>query len=185
MWNLTAILKNLLDILVSYHNVPARNSSANALIRDVLGNKTDGHSGNSVISLLKTLIEHIHKPSIVYPNRASGINVIDGGAGWTPGVITQIIPANTISKDYDIHFVMIEDTTAVDSYQIDFYYGNSNIFAGSCVFVRSAQQDSNVLVPVQGTGDGVPISANSRLSGILTSNGGGRTASVKLFYHVY
>lgn len=70
-------------------------------------------------------------------------------------------------------------------YQIDFYYGNSNIFAGSCVFVRSAQQDSNVLVPVQGTGDGVPISANSRLSGILTSNGGGRTASVKLYYHVY
>jgi hypothetical protein len=43
--------------LVTFHNLPAQNSADNTNLRDVVGNKTDTTAGNSIIGLLKQILE--------------------------------------------------------------------------------------------------------------------------------
>ncbi len=45
------------DVIDGFHDVPAQNSANNAQMRDAVGNKTDTTAGNSVIALLKQIVE--------------------------------------------------------------------------------------------------------------------------------
>ena len=185
--NQTTILSNQTNIeadtneILDNHDVPAKDVATNLLIRDVVGNKTDGHNGTSLYSLGETLNEHAHAPSKIMPDLADGIVVVDGAGAWTLGALTELAPASSITSDFDIHYILFTSLSAVDEYQLNLYYGASDTFAGSVCAVRTANQDTNSNIAAQT----IVVPANSRIRCRLASSTGGRNASVKLFYHEY
>ena len=78
-----------------------KDSTANAQISDVIGNKTDTADGDSLVSLVKkeTAVvspgDHYEK---VYPYNTAGSRLIPGNAAW--GETTVIIPIDGIKTDY-------------------------------------------------------------------------------------
>jgi hypothetical protein len=162
--------------------VPSQDSAANSIWGDVIGNKTDTHSGDSIYALEKLLTEHIHSPSKVYPTLASGVTVT-AGAAWTLGSFVEIVPASTITSDFDIHFISIEAISANDVYELVLYKGAlaSEIEIGRVRFTKNANLDSVFNTPIQ-TG---LIAANERISAKIASSVGSNNATISIFYHTY
>ena len=159
--------------------VPLINSIDNVDMVDVLGNKNDNHDGDSAMAKLHVLDEHAHESSICFPSLADGV-VVAGGAGvWELGNFVEIIPANTILEKFDIHYISVEDLSAVDVYEIRLYAGEVQI--GCARVARTANQDSTTQVRIQ-----VPIQpANTQIHAKVASSGGGDAATISLFYHEY
>lgn len=164
--------------------VPSQDSTNNNIWGDVIGNKIDTHNGNSLYSKIKTVLEHVHSSAKVYPTLANGVTITGATGAWTLGSFAEIIPASTITSDFDIHFISIENISANDVYELVLYKGavSSEIEIGRIRFVKTALIEAVLNVPIQ-----TPIiSANERISAKLASAGGGSdTATVSLFYHVY
>ena len=160
--------------------VPEINSAANTTTADAVGNKGDGHDGDSLHGKTETLLDHGHSPSLCYPTLADGV-VVAGAAGvWTLGDFVEIVPASTITEDFDIHFVSIEAISANDIYQLHLYA--VEVFIGCVRFVKNAGLAPTIHVPIQ-----TPIvAANSQIQAKLATSGGGAdTATISAFYHVY
>jgi len=132
-------------------------------------------------SVLEILEDHAHKPSQVYPALADPVTLADGGAAWTQGALTEIIPASTITDIFDIHFAFVSEPDANDDYQIDFYYGASDTWLCNIAFSRSGVWSSSISLPVQSP----RVAANSRIRAKLATGDGGRTCKVKVYYHDY
>lgn len=159
--------------------VPTADSSDNNTMNDVIGNKNDTHLGDSIRALIHILDEHIHKSSKMYPTLANGEPVVSGAA-WVLGVFKEIIPINTITDPFDVHYVSIENLTANDTYELVLYDG-ADAEIGRCRFVKNAVQDGTVNVPIQ-----TPIQpANTQIKAKLATSSGGDTATISLFYHTY
>ena len=131
------------------------------LVTDV-GDNTDNHDGVSLFGRLRELIEHVHEVQKVYPTLADGVTLTTAAGDWALGTITEIIPINTITAEYDIHEVLVEDVNTQDkTYELVLYYG-----AGDTECVR--------------------VPANSRIRAQLAiEDGSGKTAKVSLRYHEY
>jgi len=163
--------------------VPAQDSADNNNISDAIGNKTDTHSGDSLHAKTAQMLEHIHKPSLVYPTLAAGVTLTCGNAAsWTLGAFVEIIPASTVTKDFDLHFVSIEDLSANTVFEIHFFFGASDTFCGSCRVTKNAVFDGTLNAPVQT----FLIPANSRIRAkIASATGNADTADISVFYHTY
>lgn len=167
--------------------VPITNSVANTYMWDVIGNKSDGHFGgsnvsDSVYAYLKSLEEHIHRQGFLYPDKANAIPVTSGVGVWAAGALTPIVPAGTITSDYDVHQVDFSDIDTSTSYQIDFFHGVGNTFAFSVPVSRGT-----FLMPANQVITICPkIPANDQLDAICYSqNAGSAMAEIKIQYHVY
>lgn len=159
------------------------NTSNNASINDVVGNKLDDESGDSLYALAYINERHEHSPSLVYPTLADGITVTAEGADWgTGGALVQIVPASTITSPFDIHYVNIEAVSAARTYELFLYYGAGDTFAGHIRFTKSAGLDPVLDRPFQT----VLIPANSRIRARLCSGGVvADTIDMTIQYHVY
>lgn len=171
---------NILPSLV----VPAQNSVNNVNIIDVVGNKTDDESGTSLMSGNYIIGRHFHSPAYVSPSLANGI-VLTGGVGaWQLGNFSaDIIAAGAIGSPYDVHFVNISTASVADTYEIHFFYGASDTFAGSCRFTRAAAATADVspfpvMTPI------IPAGSRFRAK-VASSSGGGDTCTLSLIYHIY
>jgi hypothetical protein len=161
--------------------------SGNIITPDTfIGKDTDGHNVDTLGGRTKQLLEHVHKPSKVYPTLAVGVTVI-GGAAWTLGAFVEIVPLNTITSDFDIHYVSIEAISANDVYELVLYsdadgVGGNEVEIGRVRFTRSAIQSATLNVPFM-----TPlISANAQIKAkIASSSGGGDSAVISVFYHTY
>lgn len=182
---LIAYVKTLIDTLLGYHEVPSADSVANTLIRDVLGNKNDTHSGASLMGLQRLAEEHMHHIPLVYPLLANPITLTKAAGAWaalpTP---TEIIPASTITNDFDIHAMNVSSISAAGEYIIALYKGAalSEELIGYKPVSRSAvnAQEGQVRMATP------LISANERISAaISSSNAGADTLDVKIEYHTY
>ena len=105
--------------------LPTADSADNNNMSDVIGNKTDTSSGDSIIAYLKSLAadmhileEHIHSVSKVYPTLANGITVTSGVGAWVLGSATAVVPINTITDEYDIHYVSVGSVSVNDTYEL-------------------------------------------------------------------
>ncbi len=130
---------------------------------------------------LDVIEEHLHSESLVYPELATGVSVTSGGV-WTLGAFTELIPINTIVKDFDIHWLTIENTTDDETYELKFYNGTTLISA-----VRWSSDNVGggriASAPVQ-TLMGLQ-KKNSQIQVKLASSGDTETAIISVLYHVY
>jgi len=180
------IIDNEIEIIDGLHNVPDKDSADNDFIRDVVGNKTDTHSGTSITSIVHTLEEHVHNVSKVYPELANPVQLQKDAGVWAsyPATKTEIIPAGTIGKDFDIHWVHILDISANGCYMVALYSGTAGneVVIGKVPIGRSAVQsqegNTKIMTPL--------IPANTRISaGLSSENNAQDTLLVKLMYHEY
>lgn len=177
----------LRDALIELH--PAANSAANAQIADVIGSKIDTVAGDSIIALLKQLIatnhileEHIHSASKVYPTLAAGVTVNGGVGAWQLGNATVLVPVNTITDDFDIHYLSVGNVSANDTYELVLYSdAAATVEVGRVRFTRTAVQSSTSSTPMM-----TPIlAANTGIWAKVASASGGDNIVVGIFYHVY
>jgi len=171
---------------ISDFAVTAKNSAANVDIQDVIGNKTDDSLGTSIYSALYKLVYHSHSVGKVYPLLANPITLTKAANAWVafPASKTEIIPANTVTKPFNIYYVLISTLSAVGDYIIALYSGNAGaeIIIGYVVASRSANGTIEGIVPTM-----TPIiPANTRISAALTSgNATADTVKIKVFYNEY
>jgi hypothetical protein len=116
--------------------VPSQNSANNIDERDVIGNKTDDELGNSLFSKIYILERHMHSSAKVYPTLAAAtvINKVNSSAWGLDALPTQIIPANTVTVPFDIHFMNLESISANDQYELLLFKG----FAGAEIEIGRA-----------------------------------------------
>ena len=162
--------------------IPGQDSANNSYIQDVVGNKTDTHAGDSLYGKIETLTDHIHSTTKVYPTLANGVTVT-GDAAWTLGAFVEIVPVNTITSDFDIHFIDIEDISANDVYELVLYkgLGGSEIEIGRIRFTKDAVQAGTVNQPFQTE----LIAANERISAKVASSSGSDNVTISIRYHTY
>jgi len=161
--------------------VPAVDSADNVEMRDVLGNKSDTHGGTSLASRLKLADEHMHSVSKVYPTLAAGVTLNTDAVAWTLGTLVEVIPASTITEDFDIHAIDVEDISANGVYEIVLYYGAGDTEAGRVRVVQGSVTSSTLNTIVQ-----TPlIPANSRVRAAVASAAGGQNVTISLRYHTY
>ncbi len=148
-----------------------------------IGENSDNHNVASLFGRNRELIEHVHTAQKVYPNLADGVTLTSGAGDWGLGTITEIIPANTITAEFDIHEVLVEDVNTQDkTYELILYYGASDI---ECVEVRFAASANKGGVPAQFAMTPL-IPANSRIRAQLAiEDGASKTVKVSLRYHEY
>lgn len=169
--------------------LPTANSANNANMSDVIGNKSDTVAGTSIVGLLKSIEadvhlveEHIHSVSKVYPTLAAGITVNGGAGAWQLGSATAIVPINTITSQFDIHYINIGSVSANDTYELVLYTDAAcTVEVGRVRFTRTAVQSSTSSTPMM-----TPIiAANSGIWAKLATSSGGDNAVMSIFYHVY
>jgi hypothetical protein len=164
--------------------VPTADSLNNNTFVDVVGNKNDGHTGDSIMALVHVLNDHAHKPQLVYPTLAAAVTLTKAAGAYaafpTP---TEIVPVSTITDDFDVHFITVSNVSANGDYEICLYSGApaSEVLIGCASFQRTANKDHanlKIQTPL--------IPANVRISAaISSSNAAADTADVKIEYHLY
>ncbi len=152
------------------------------LLADV-GDNSDNHDVASLFGRLRELNEHVHSLQKVYPTLADGVTLTTAAGDWALGTMTEIIPINTITVQFDIHEVLIEDVNTQDkTYELVLYYGAGDT---ECARVRFAATSNKGGVPAQFAMTPL-LPANSRMRAqIAIEDGGGKTAKISLRYHEY
>lgn len=182
---LQKLANDKIDIVDGYHDIPAQDSVDNVVMSDVIGNKTDTHDGDSVVGRSKLVEEHLHNKVFLYPDLASSITLTKAAGAWaahpTP---TEIIPVNTITEDFDLHFLNVNAISANGEYSIKLYTGagGAEVLLGTYGAARNAVQSQegsrNILTDV--------ILANTRISAAITSeNAAADTLNIKVEGHTY
>ena len=172
----------------SYRLPPPTNSSGTSTLNEVIGSKNDTYAGHdsypSIYSYQDAFYKHIHQEGLCYPDLDDGITINGGAGAWELGAFTEIIPANTITDAYDLHWMKVEAVSANDVYQLNLYKGlaENEILIARVRFVKSTTAGAGssnfaIQVPV--------LSANERIVGKLASAGGGDNATISLAYHTY
>lgn len=160
-------------------------------IKDVVGNLTDFIavpfvSGvNTIMGFLVTGYYHIHGASFVYPDKANPVTLTSNAATWNAtGTIAEVIPANAITKPFDLHWIQIADISAALYGIVDIYSGGSGseVLIGSVPVARNAALTLEGFAPVQ-----IPQQpANTRISCKFSdSTSSAQTVRVKFCGHVY
>lgn len=149
----------------------------------VLGTSSDTHGSNTVNGRTKLLKDHIHGAAKVYPTLAAGVQLTCGSTNYGEGAYYEIVPANTIASEFDIHWLNIENMSDNDVYEIAIGVGTSGneTEIGRIRATRTAnqvKQDSIMfMTELQ--------SANVRVAGKMACSGTAQTATVSIGYHVY
>lgn len=180
------IIDGEIEVIDGLHDVPDKDSVDNSFIRDVVGNKTDGHTGTSIKAIVHTLEEHIHSSGRVYPKLANPVQLQKDAGVWAaiPATKTEIVPAGTITEDFDIHWVKVSTISANGDYIICLYKGGIGVeeFIGDVPASRSAVQSQEGSIPAMTS----IVPANARISaGLSSSNNAQDTLLVKVMYHEY
>lgn len=127
------------------------------------------------------LRDHVHGPCKVYPTLAAGVTATSNGSAWVLGDFVEVVPANTITKDFDIHYINIAAASGNDTYELVLYYGNSDIECGRVRISRNSTQYNPPLIPFMC--DILP--ANSKIRAKVACSSGSFTLTLSLFYHTY
>lgn len=164
--------------------VVSADSAANTYIRDVIGNKTDTHDGNSLRAILELLEDHAHKGQQCYPTLADAINIVSSATAWTYGSYVELVPVDTITSDFDIHWLNISAISANDEYEIEFATGlvAAEVKVACVSFERNAVQSQEGSISMQ-----TPVfPANTRISARIASKAASANhANFKIHYHTY
>lgn len=163
-----------------FQAVPPIDSVNNAIMRDVIGNKLDGHNADSIYAKLHSADDHLHSEGDVYPTLANDVQVVGAAGAWTLGAFKEIVPAGVITDDFDIHFVEVSTTSANDVYEMHLFA--VEVLIAKIRFARTTNQVRISAKPTQT----VIIPANTQIQAKLaTQAGGSKTADISIQFHPY
>ena len=130
------------------------------------------------------LEDHFHGISKVYPTLADGVTLtcVNEATTWTLSALVEIIPADTITSWFDIHFISIENISANGVYELVLYSGAGDDEIARVRFTKTAAQDSTrnttVMTPM--------VAPNSRIrAAIASDDDAGQTVDISFNYHTY
>jgi hypothetical protein len=160
-------------------------------VKNVVGSLTDFvdvpyvPSISSIMAHLNTAYYHVHGSSFIYPKYAAPVTLTSSSGAWTTtGNIIEVIPANAITKAFDLHWASLSTISADLDGIIDIYAGasGSEVMIGAVDVSRSTTQSRENAMPVQ-----IPQQpANTRISCKFSdSTTNARTVRVKFYGHVY
>jgi len=125
------------------------------------------------------LLNQDHSIQQVYPELADPITVTANATAWTLGNYAEIIPADTITSKFHLHYAEISNISANDIYELRLYSGTTLI--ASVTFTKSASGAPDDVIPFSSP----HIPANGQVQAKLAcKSASANTADVKLFYHV-
>lgn len=163
-----------------------------ALIKKIIGAFSD-HVGipyslsteTSMMSYLRTGYLHVHGASFVYPDKAAPVTLNSAIPSWdTTGNKVEVIPANAITKDFDLHWASLSTISAELDGVIDIFAGGvgAEVQIGAIDVVRTSNFSREGNMPVQ-----IPQQpANTRISCRFTdSTASSRSVRIKFYGHVY
>lgn len=169
-------------------------STDNDSYRDVIGNKEDksfsdiaNHgSSPSIIGHLTAGYYHVHDAAKLYPKLADAVPINNEAASiaagaWTEGDKQTIIPASTLTKNFDIHWIKIFSISDNDEYVLTLYNGDTEIGCVGFAKVNNFISHVDCIIQVP------PQPANSEIKATLAAKAGTstRTVTLKIFYHEY
>jgi hypothetical protein len=157
----------------------------------VLGEKLDlvtvpyMAGSSSALAYLRTGYYHVHGASFIYPKYVTPIQLTSNAASWnTTGTKVEVIPADAITKNFDLHWCSISEISADLFGIVDIYSGEigSEVLIGSVDVSRTTSQSRENAAPVQ-----IPQQpANTRISCRFSdSTSSARTVRIKFYGHVY
>ncbi len=177
-------IREVCDTNEAQQDVPGVDSVANTHMRDVIGNKTDTWEGDSIYTKVINIEDHIHQQSLMYPTMAVGAIVETSlGVAWTvSNVYTNVIvPVNTITDPFDIHYLSIENISANSVCEIILINMTTGAEIGRVRVTKNAVQDGTMNVPIQ-----TPIqAANSKIGAQMGSDVAATVVTFSIFYHIY
>ena len=180
-----------ISVVDGLHDVPSANSTDNDQMRDVVGNKDDyvgvpySEGESSILGFLHTGYYHTHGASFIYPDKADPVTLTANAASWNDtGSKVEIIPASTITKNFDLHWASITDISENCYGIIDIFAGGagSEVLIGSVDCTRTSNFSQEGNKPTQ-----IPQQpANTRISARLSSSTtNATTCKIKFYGHVY
>jgi len=155
-------------------------------ISDFIRVPFDSHAvTNTVMAYLKTGYYHVHGASFLYPDKANPVLLTSSAAAWSEtGTITEVIPANAITKDFDLHWCSIWDVSEPLYGVVDIFAGPAEapVKIGAVDIGRTANFSRESNLPVQIPQQPGNTRISCRFSDSTTS---ARTVRVKFYGHVY
>ena len=132
-----------------------------------------------------TRLINIHNHSAVkcYPALADGIPVAGGAGAWTlSAAFTEIVPANTIHDDFDIHYITIEGASDDEVYEVVLYAATTEI--GRLRFATVTVANGMLLPPMPFQTE--IIAAETQIQAkVASKGGGGDIVTMSILYHNY
>lgn len=164
--------------------VTGENTTKNVNIKDVIGNKNDDEDGDSLYAEAYIAKKHMHAKMYIYPELAPYVVATSHTTAYTYGDYVEIVPADTITLPFDVHYADVDNMDTTGEYVIEIAKGTvGNEEKISCFSVnRSVNKTSSEGQPIQN-----PIMpANTRICArVAHSVGGGAQAGIKVAYHEY
>lgn len=159
--------------------VPARGSTANRTIVDVVGIKLDGHDSDSLYGRLDELYDNFQQERRVYPSLAAGATVISNAVAWTYGNYSTVLPANIITGDFHILSISIEScNVAAGVFQLELYKGGADDIITAARFAMAGGFWGNMVYFIGSE----EIEANSQVRARLATSVGATTITVSFDY---
>jgi len=149
----------------------------------IFGEKGDDASDVSILGYLNSIYKHIHRQARCYPTLANGVMIAGGAGAWELGNFVEVIPAGAITTEYDVHYIIFENASATDVYELVFYNGGigSEVEIGRIRTDRSSATSGISNVPIQ-----IPAQpGNTRISAKVASKSGGDNVKISVYYHLY
>ena len=164
--------------------VPTQNSIANINASDVIGSKIDTSAGNSLYSKVSSILSQVANISKVYPTLADGVQVIAGVGAWQLGSFAVVVPASTITSNFSIYSISIEDYLGgAGAFELILYSGANGAEVEICStrIYRSGTYGYAGMVNVR-----TPITlGNSQIKAKLASQtGGSQSLVISIYYNL-
>jgi hypothetical protein len=184
---------NILGVNTNNNLFDSSNVAANAdgsmierqeYIQGKIGIETDfWGSKYTILGYSNAAYQHIHSPAKCYPTLANGVTVTGAAGAWALGNFAEIIPAGTITTEFDIHWVNFEAVSANDVYEFVLYAGGAGAETeiGRVRTYKTSTAAGSISVAIQIP----PQPANTRISAKVASSSGNDNVTVSLFYHEY
>lgn len=150
---------------------------------DKIGLITDTFVVHTVLGYHNSLYQHVHNPAKCYPSLANGVTITGGAGAWVLGSFVEVIPVNTLTTMFDIHWIIFESASANDTYELILYRGlaGSEIEIGRIRTRRESTQSGASNAPIQ-----IPAqAANTRISAKVASSSGGDNVTISVILHDY
>jgi hypothetical protein len=144
---------------------------------------TEGLS--SALAFLHTGYYHVHGASFIYPDKANPVQLTSSASAWSQtGNIIEVIPANAVAKDFDLHWASIAAISANLYGIVDIFAGGvgAEVKIGSVEITRTDNFSQEGNKPIQ-----IPQQpANTRISCRFSdSTSSAQTCVIKFYGHVY